>query len=171
MWTFFAKNYLAMLGRAASKGPTGTAGAMTMTAEEKPLQGILHVFIAFDWGEEIQLDAARQLWPARSGDLVRRLRTPSTISYHPAPLEFQLPPIELDLPEMGRVQATVEATAFDFGAVSVALRVPFSLTPSSLTRVAASLAEPESLVAQPRRPVTLCIIRCCRPSASHCCWI
>src|SRR3954471_3668195 len=98
-----------------------------MVADELVVQGTLHIFIAFDWGEEIQLDAARHLWPARSGELVRRPRTPPSISYRPAPLHFDLPTIAIDLPEMGSVQATIEATAFDFGAVSVAIRLPISL--------------------------------------------
>ncbi len=78
------------------------------------IPGTLHVYIAFDWGNEIRLDEARRLWPARSGELARRPRTPSSISYRPTPLQFSLTPLQLDLPELGQVTAAVEATALRF---------------------------------------------------------
>jgi hypothetical protein len=117
-----------------------------MIDPELLLSGTLHAFIAFDWGEEIRLDEARQLRPARSGELARRPRTPSSISYRPAPLQFPLPPLQIELPELGQATATVEATAFDFGAVSVALHIPFSLPATALSRLAGWLAEPAGLV-------------------------
>src|SRR5207245_5026244 len=92
---------------------------------ERQLTGMLHVFVAFDWGEEINLDQARSLVPAEIRELPRRRRTPASISYRPRPLRYLLAPPTVDLPELGSVQPTTEATLFDFAAVSVASRVPF----------------------------------------------
>ena len=57
-----------------------------MLKDDAMLRGTLHVFVAFDWGDELDLDKARQLYPAQSQDLARRRRTPSSIAYRPAPL-------------------------------------------------------------------------------------
>jgi hypothetical protein len=108
--------------------------------------GILHVFVAFDWGNEVDLEQARRLVPAEAGGLPRRRRTPSSIDYRPRPLRFPLAPIRLELPELGPLDAATEATVFDFGAISLALRVPFRLTDTALTRLAAALAEPHAIV-------------------------
>src|SRR5207237_1277592 len=55
------------------------------------LTGVLHVYVAFDWGEEILLERARSLVPAEVCDLPRRRRTPASIAYRPAPLRIRLP--------------------------------------------------------------------------------
>jgi len=49
------------------------------------------------------------------------------------------------LPILGRQEAAAEAIVFDFAAKSVALHIPFTLTPCELSQVAASLFKPESL--------------------------
>lgn len=110
------------------------------------LSGILHLHVAFDIGGEVQLERARQLVPAESQSLPRRPRTPPSITYQPAPLRFALPEVPLLLAEVGPAQAAAEATVFDFGAVAVALRVPFELSSSALIRLARSLAEPAEIV-------------------------
>jgi hypothetical protein len=113
-------------------------------------EGILHIHVAFDWGDEIRLDRAGQLVPATVRELPRRRRTPSSIGYRPPPLRFRLPPPALDLPDLGAVQAETEATVFDFGAVSVAMQVPFQLPAEYLTRLAGWLADPAPLVTTAR---------------------
>ena len=117
-------------------------------AAEAPVihTGILHVYVAFDWGEEIDLNRARQLVPAEFQSLPRRRRTPFSIAYRPPPLRFQLAPVGLRLAELGEVQATAEATVFDFAAVTVALHVPFRLPAAALTRLAGWLADSRPLV-------------------------
>lgn len=110
------------------------------------LAGVLHIYVAFDWGDEIVLDRARSLVSAEVHDLPRRRRTPSSIAYRPAPLRVRLAPVELTLPELGPVKASAEATVFDFAAVSLALHVPFALPPTCLLRLADSLANPADLV-------------------------
>ena len=44
-------------------------------ANNSALAGILHAYVAFDWGEEIYLDQARRLQPTGSQELARRRRT------------------------------------------------------------------------------------------------
>jgi hypothetical protein len=110
------------------------------------LAGVLHVYVAFDWGEEIFLDRARSLVAAEVRELPRRRRTPSSIAYRPAPVRVPLPAVELAMPELGLVQAAAEATVFDFAAVSLALHVPFCLPPAGLLRLANGLANPTDLV-------------------------
>lgn len=113
---------------------------------DQTLNGILHVHVAFDWGDEVDLDAARRMVPAEPHEIARRRRTPTSISYRPPPLRFALEPLSFDLPELGKVPIRLVATVFDFGAVSVALQCNFALPPSSLRRLAGWLAEPTALV-------------------------
>jgi hypothetical protein len=127
------------------QAPDGPAEAMPAV-----LAGVLHVYVAFDWGEEILLDRARRLVAAEVRDLPRRRRTPSSIGYRPAPVRIPLPGVELSMPEVGPVQAAAEATVFDFAAVSLALHVPFSLPPASLLHLADWLADPAALVRRAR---------------------
>ena len=54
-------------------------GAETLTTDTV-LSGTLHVYVAFDWGEEIQLDHARRLIPAETLALSRRRRTPTSFT-------------------------------------------------------------------------------------------
>ncbi|HEV3203800.1 MAG TPA: hypothetical protein VGY77_05425 [Gemmataceae bacterium] len=113
--------------------------------------GTLHIYVAFDWGDEINLDHAGKLVPAEVHDLLRRRRTPSSIGYRPPPLRFQLDPVKLELPEIGLLQVAAEATVFDFAAVSVALHAPFHLSEAQLTNLAGWLADPAPLVQTAQR--------------------
>jgi hypothetical protein len=110
------------------------------------LTGKLHVVVAFDWGDEIDLERVRQLVPAQVHVLPRRRRTPTSIAYQPPPLLLTLAPITLELPEMGCVQAAACATLFDFAAVSVALRLPLHHTTEQLRDLAGWLADPSAIV-------------------------
>jgi hypothetical protein len=126
-----------------------TENAREFAAEgtgEPLLLGQLHAYIAFDWGEDINLDVARALAPAETHDLPRRRRTPSSIGYRPPPLRFGLAPVRLPLVELGEVTAVAEATVFDFAAVSVALHASFQADAGSLLRLAGSLADPGAFV-------------------------
>lgn len=108
--------------------------------------GALHAVVAFDWGDEVDLEHARRLVPADFLTLARRPRTPSSIAYRPSPLRFKLPPASIELPSLGKVELQAEATVFDFAAVSVALRIGFNLAAGDLTRLAGSLSETEPIV-------------------------
>jgi hypothetical protein len=113
--------------------------------------GILHIYVAFDWGDEIDLERARQLIPAEPHALPRKARTPSSIGYQPPPLRFSLPNVELPLREIVSSAAEVDVTVFDFGAVSASFHVPFELSASSLTVLAASLAQPAEILERIRK--------------------
>lgn len=106
------------------------------------LSGVWHAFVAFDWGDAVDLEIARRLASAQQSGLARRRRTPSSIDYRPAPLRIRLPEVQLNLPGWGRVAATAEATLFDIAAVSVELSVSFERTAAELSRLADWLAEP-----------------------------
>lgn len=120
---------------------------------EPVLAGALHVFVAFDWGDEVDLERVRRLAPAEVQSLPRRPRTPSSIAYRPPPLRFALAPTTLALPGDDAPPAEGEATLFDFAAVSVAFRVPFRLPPSELRRLAARLTDPTPVLAAARAAV------------------
>ena len=107
-----------------------------------PLPGHLHIFVAFDWGDAVDLERAARFAPGEFVALSRRPRTPSSITYKPPPLRFRLAPVKLALPGCGETAIeSVEATVFDFAAVSVALELPFRLTPAELTQLAGRLAD------------------------------
>jgi hypothetical protein len=107
------------------------------------LAGHLHIYVAFDWGEEIDLKHAGRLAPGEVLALSRRSRTPTSISYKPPPLRFRLGAVSLDLPGIDRAPIDrVEATVFDFAGVSVALRVPLVMKPGDLTVLAGHLSDP-----------------------------
>lgn len=108
--------------------------------------GELHIFIAFDWGDEIDVEQARRLVPSSFVALARRRRTPPSFSFDPAPLHVALQPLLLELPEVGRVQAAAAITIFDFAAVSLSLRLPFRVEPAALVRLAGALADATTLV-------------------------
>src|SRR5437660_10660383 len=127
----------------ASRMPALTAGEPRQVGSldaATPLAGTLHVYVAFDWGDEIDLERARSLVPAEVHVLPRRRRTPPSVAYRPPPLRFVLSPVKLDVAELGHVQAAGEATVFDFAAVSVGLHIPFRLAAPGLARLAGWLA-------------------------------
>src|SRR5215831_16202885 len=125
---------------------SGVAGEVIMpsppAAETTELySGLLHTFVAFDWGEEIDLAKVRQLVPAEVHPLPRKARTPPSIAYQPPPLRFDLPALALDLPTLGAVQAPVDLMLFDFGGASLAIQIPFRLAAPDLTQLAGALAD------------------------------
>ena len=84
------------------------------------LPGTLHIFAAFDWGDDIHLERALELIPPASfHELVRRRRTPSSFHFQPPPLYLNLESLPVTLPEIGTVPAVAGLTVFDFGAVSL----------------------------------------------------
>lgn len=117
------------------------------------LQGTLHIYVAFDWGDEIVLDRVQAIVPASAQELPRRRRTPLSFFYRPAPLRVPLKPVTLDLAALGTVQADAAATLFDFGAVSVSIHVPIASAPEPLLQLAGSLAESGPIIQRAREAV------------------
>ena len=124
-----------------------------MSAAEHQLQGMLHIFVAFDWGEEVDLARAGRLAGGKLLTLARRPRTPSSLAYRPTPWQFPLGEVPLDLAVLGQVAVSAEATVFDFGAVSVALHVPLALSMSALAQLAGSLSDSARIVQAARTAV------------------
>jgi hypothetical protein len=109
------------------------------------LAGRLYIYVAFDWGDEVDLEYAGRLAPGAALSLSRRSRTPPSIGYKPPPLRFRLQPAFLPLPGVeGASIQDVEATVFDFAAVSVAMQRPFHLSQAELTQLAGHLADPDT---------------------------
>lgn len=108
--------------------------------------GILHCFVAFDWGEEVSLEKARNLVPAQVHTLPRKSRTPPSIAYQAPPLRFDLAPLALTLPVLGTVHAQADLMLFDFAAVSLEMQISFGLTAPELTRLAGALADAATFV-------------------------
>src|SRR5262245_51467311 len=129
-----------------SRGRNLPETADPVSAVTVPLAGVLHAFVAFDWGEEVDLARARHVVPAEVHALPRRLRTPPSIAYQSPPLRFALPPLELDVPVVGRVTAPADLMLFDFGAASLAMQFKFCLAASDLMRLAGELPDPAIFV-------------------------
>src|SRR5262245_18060085 len=118
------------------------------------LNGTLTIHVASEWGDKIDLARVAALQGAGGTPLPRRRRTPASIDFRPPPVRVPLPPVPLDLPEIGAVQAGAEAALFDFGGVSVELNVPFALSPQGLAELAGHLADPAAIVRATRLAVT-----------------
>jgi hypothetical protein len=115
------------------------------------IPGTLHITIAFDWGEEIDLTHAARLVPAEQHAVPRRRRTPPSIAFRKAPLLVRLAPTNLELPVIGDCTAQTDVTVFDFAAVSLTFRIPLHHTAEQLARLAPTLADTEPLVAKARQ--------------------
>ncbi len=122
----------------------------SVTMNDEIVSGVLHAYVAFDWGEEVYLVQAAKLLEAELGSasspgLPRRRRTPMSIEYRPAPLVFQLPNTICKFAVLGEVEAHVEMILFDFATLSLSLRIPFSLQGSKLSELALELSRPGEL--------------------------
>lgn len=116
------------------------------TMQDGVKTGALHLFVAFDWGDQIDLDRARGLCASEEHALPRKPRTPSSIAYCPPPLRAKRPPTTFTVASIGTVSADVDVTIFDFGAVSVALHVPLNASATTLAEFAGSLADSKPLI-------------------------
>jgi len=113
---------------------------MSDRSPDEIVRGVLHVDVAFDWGDEIDLARAGTLAPVGNP----RTRSPAanavSIGYRPPPLRFPLSPVTATLPGCEPVTAEVEAPVFDFGGVNVRIDVPFEYGWDDLPRLAGDQA-------------------------------
>ncbi|QEH34246.1 hypothetical protein OJF2_27810 [Aquisphaera giovannonii] len=120
---------------------------------DAPQAVVVHFAFALDIGDEIDLDAARNLLQGEPGVLPRRRRTPGSIGYRPAPIRVPVDPDGIRLP--GAISPAREPSAdlslFDFGAISLAVRFPLIITPRALRDLAGDLADPAELNDAARR--------------------
>jgi len=126
--------------------PSASQAASLPPESPEAFSGTLHLFVAFDIGDEVDLEHASRLAPAAKQGFPRRKRTPTSITFRPPPLRFSLGPIELPVPGLGQVRRLAEATLFDFAGVSIDIEVPFQLAPEALIRLAGWLADPAPIV-------------------------
>src|SRR5215471_1185141 len=89
----------------------------------KILQGHCVALFAFDIGYEVSLDKLAALFSATPiQPLSRKRQTPTYLQYTKAPVTLALETTE----KLSGVSGTLEATIFDFGAVSMAYRWPLT---------------------------------------------
>lgn len=123
----------------------------------RSLAGTLHVFVAFDWGDEIHFDRAISLIPPASfHELIRRRRTPTSFHFQPPPIHLNLGSLPVPLPDHGEVSAEAGLTLFDFGAVSLNLKISLDSPRESWSRLAASLTDTTPILERARnllRPI------------------
>jgi hypothetical protein len=119
----------------------------------EPIAATIHLAFAFDVGEEIDIEHARRLLQAEPGQLPRRRRTPESIGYRPAPIRVEVDPAGMSLPGQRALEhpARAELTLFDFGAVSLMVEFPLTITLFELLELAGRLAEPAPLTEAARR--------------------
>jgi hypothetical protein len=119
----------------------------------EPLRATIHLAFAFDIGEEIDLDRARQALQGEPGQLPRRRRTPESIGYRPAPIRVEVDPGGISLPGTWSFERPPrgELTIFDFGAISLGVRFHVTASPSQLLELAGALAEPAPRTEAARR--------------------
>lgn len=152
---------------------TPTQPRATQSAESlRILEGDCWAFFAFDVGYGIDLNAAEKLLAATSGmteemrrkGITHQRRAPHYLQFKPAPLRVDQPaavPSSLELAGF-RPAPRVECTLYDFGAVSVAYRIPLAnhgspaegVALGSLVELSYSLAEQTVLQAEARRCTT-----------------
>jgi hypothetical protein len=118
--------------------------------DTQTIRGVLHVDVAYDWGDEIDLARAATLAPSSAQDLARRPRTPESIAYRPAPLLFPLQPISVEWPGRAPIEARAHATVFDFCGVNVRIDIPLCETYEGWLKLASDQAGVQAVVRQAR---------------------
>ncbi len=127
--------------------------AEAAAATKLRVTGTCHVLFAYDVGFALDLAEAERRLSGSDRPLVRRRRgAPTWFQYEPAPLRvsYHADPIAID---SFTTEGTVTATVFDFGAASVAFRIPFDLALSDLVPLAGHLYDSQVLLRESRRHV------------------
>ena len=103
------------------------ASATAMNPSEPVVgNGAVIAFRLFDIAYEIDLAKVEQVWAARARTASRGRLTatpPKAVAFDVPPVSLILDPVTLTM-DGGAVQVEVTARVYDFGAVSIALRVP-----------------------------------------------
>jgi hypothetical protein len=101
------------------------------------VQGQAFALFAFDIGYEVSLkEVGRLIDASRLQPLSRRRQTPEYLQYTDPPQVLVLG----EAPALDRWSGQVQATLFDFGAVSIAMRWPLTLPLADLPTLSARLA-------------------------------
>ena len=113
------------------------------------LTGTCYVTLAFEVGQNIDLERCERLLPPAERQRIRsRRRVPHYFEYRPAPLRLpQEPPA---FSSAGLAIARVDVVLFDFGAAAVNYSLPYHGGLDGLARVSAALQETAALAADAR---------------------
>ena len=115
--------------------------------------GECRVFLAFEAGFSIDLVRAERRFPAGAREaLPPSRRLPSDCDFAQKPLRIAIARAPLPMGAW-RTEATLEATLYDFGAISIAFRIPFAAPIADLAPLAAALWNNAELLAEARRVV------------------
>ncbi|MFM7052600.1 MAG: hypothetical protein ACKOYN_10790 [Planctomycetota bacterium] len=123
------------------------------TGTTATIAGECRVFLAFEAGYAVDLERAATRFPASAREALppsRRLPADSDFSQKPLRVAVARAPIALGA---WSTAADVEATVYDFGAVSVAFRIAFAGSLESLRPLAAALWNNAVLAAEARAVV------------------
>ena len=120
-----------------------------MQSSTEPLtieRGTLLLYHCFDVGEEILVDQISTIFgeAPTSSRLVHERLTPAYVQYRKPPLLVDLGPVTLGAGEK-TWQAVCRAKLYDFGAITIVLKVPLQGTLQSLASLAAALVESEAV--------------------------
>lgn len=109
--------------------------------------GTCHVLVAFDVGLGIDLNACEKLITENKQrtKIRRNHKAPTYFDYHPAPLRITQNSTSQPLGQF-MTRSTVEATLYDFGAISIAYTIPLSGPFEGLLRLSQDLYDNEMLL-------------------------
>ena len=111
----------------------------------------VHLAFAFDIGDEVDLDRARQILQGERGQLPRRRRTPESIRYRPAPIRLELEPEGIACREIRPRPPPRRADSVRFCRDLISVRFHLKISPQRLLELAGRLAEPAALTEAARR--------------------
>lgn len=116
------------------------------------VDGVCHALFAFDIGLSVDVaGAAAALRESSPRQVVRqRRRAPAWFDYEPAPLRVSLRAEPIEVAGVTS-EPVVECTLYDFGAVSVAYRLPLDCPLGELPRLSEGLYDNAALLADSRR--------------------
>jgi len=122
-------------------------------AKAARIAGECRVFLAFEAGFAIDLARAAARFPASAREaLPASRRLPNDCDFTQKPLRVVIERASIPVGAW-RTEAAVEATLYDFGAISIAFRIPFAEAPDALRPLAALLWNNAALSAEARRMV------------------
>lgn len=128
--------------------------------------GICHVFFAYDIGFAIDLTKAERLIQhATQRESIRRTRkAPQYFQYHPPPLRVTVDRAALKVASFA-TEALIDLVIYDFGAVSVIYRIPFSGPFECIKQLGLALYDNEALLQDSGRESQL-LLDAIRPAVS-----
>ena len=129
------------------------AGSTPTPGDGPTLVGECRVFLAFEVGFSIDLARASARLPAAAREaLPASRRVPADCDFAQKPLRVVLARRAIAIGSWS-TDASIEATLYDFGAVSVAFRIPFRDSPDALRPLAAALWNNAALAAEARAAI------------------